>query len=136
MLSTLETHGFLGERSEKWLFTLSTRVKHVGLFLGSCHLMLNPKNVQSWFVLTLIDPGGEGCADLGLGVWVACGISEPAVEAFVYGTVELQPLLSAQLCSEKAGGAWSIVKGAEANRECVVVYRNVAEGRKQLFSFE
>lgn len=29
-----------------------------------------------------------------------------------------------------------VVKGAEANRECVVVYRNVAEGRKQLFWFE
>lgn len=98
--------------------------------------MLNSKSVQSWFVLNPIDPDGEGCIDLDLGVWIPCGISEPAVEAFVYGTVELQPLLQAQLCSERAGGAWSVVKGAEANRECVVVYRNVAEGRKQLFSFE
>lgn len=83
-----------------------------------------------------IDPDGEGCVDLDLGVWIPCAISEPAVEAFVYGTVELQPLLQAQLCSKRAGGAWSVVKGAEANRECVVVYRNVAEGRKQLFSSE
>lgn len=108
-------------------------IKHAGLPLGSYHLMLKPKGVQSWFVPSPIDPDGESCVDLDLGVWIPCGISEPAVEAFVYGTVELQPLLQAQLCSERAGGAWSVVKGAEANRECAVVYRNVAEGRKQLF---
>lgn len=111
-------------------------IKHAGLPLGSYHLMLNPESVQSWFVLNPIDPDGEGFVDLDSGVWIPCGISEPAVEAFVYGTVELQPLLQAQLCSERAGGAWSLVKGAEANRERVLVYRNVAEGRKQLFSFE
>lgn len=97
--------------------------------------MLNPKSVQSRFVLNPIDDD-EGCVDLDLGVRIPCGISEPAVEAFVYGTVELQPLLQAQLCSESAGGAWSVVKRAEVNKECVVVYRNMAEGRKQLFSFE
>lgn len=76
-----------------------------GLPLGSCHLMLNPKSVQSWFVLNPVYPDGEGCVVLDLRVWIPYGISEPAVEAFVCGTVELQPLLQAQLCSERAGGA-------------------------------